>query len=395
MQNSFRWYGPKDPVNLSDIRQSNAEYIVTSLHQIPYGEKWTKDNIKKRINYINKFNSSKNINLKWNVIESVPVHNNIKLRNKNFKKLINNYKDTISNISKNKINTICYNFMPIVDWTRTQLDFKLPTEGLALKFDYLQIIIFEKYILKLKNLEKRYTLKEIKNAELLYKKMKNKDIDNMKFSIMGGLPAAEKRYSINEFKKMLSKYNDIKAIDLKENLRDFIREIMPVAEENNIKMAIHPDDPPIPLFGVPRIVSSMEDYKYILDSYDSQSNGMTFCSGSLASNKNNDVLKIFNKFKHKVNFIHLRNVKIEKDNKSFYESNHLSGDVDFVKLIKMILKEEKRRSKFKKFDIPMRPDHGHCLLDDQNKKTLNPGYTAIGRLMGLSEIRGIVKSLES
>ena len=393
MQNSFRWYGPKDPVNLSDIRQSNAEYIVTSLHQIPYGEKWTKDNIKKRINYINKFNSSKNINLKWNVIESVPVHNNIKLRNKNFKKLINNYKDTISNISKNKINTICYNFMPIVDWTRTQLDFKLPTEGLALKFDYLQIIIFEKYILKLKNLEKRYTLKEIKNAELLYKKMKNKDIDNMKFSIMGGLPAAEKRYSINEFKKMLSKYNDIKAIDLKENLRDFIREIMPVAEENNIKMAIHPDDPPIPLFGVPRIVSSMEDYKYILDSYDSPSNGMTFCSGSLASNIDNDVLKIFDKFKHKINFIHLRNVKIEKDNKSFYESNHLSGDVDFVKLIKMILKEEKRRGKSKKVDIPMRPDHGHCLLDDQKKTSINPGYTAIGRLMGLSEIRGIIKTL--
>ena len=181
----------------------------------------------------------------------------------------------------------------------------------------------------------------------------------------------------------------------KLRLRDFIREIIPVAEENNVKMALHPDDPPIPLFGVPRIVSTYEDYKYILNSYNSESNGITFCSGSLASNVDNDIYKIFNKFKDKVNFIHLRNVKIEKDKKSFYESNHLDGDVDFVKLIKMILKEEKRRSKNKKIDIPMRPDHGHALLDDQKKKTINPGYTAIGRLMGLSELRGIIKALQN
>ena len=395
MQNSFRWYGPNDPVTLSDIRQTNAKYVVTSLHQIPYGEKWTKDEVKKRINFINKYNSVKNINLKWNVVESIPVHNNIKLRHNNFKKLINNYKDTIANIAKNKINTICYNFMPIVDWTRTQLDFKLPSDGLALRFNYLQIIIFEMFILKLKDLDKRYTSKQIKNAEILYKKMRPKDLNNMKFSILGGLPASETNYSISGFKKILDAYKNVQNKDLKENLRDFIRIIMPVAEENNVKMAIHPDDPPIPLFGVPRIVSTLEDYKYILNSYDSKSNGMTFCSGSLASNINNNVYKIFDKFKNKINFIHLRNVKIEKDKKSFYESNHLSGDVDFVKLIKMILKEEKRRSKSKKIDIPMRPDHGHCLLDDQNKNTFNPGYTAIGRLMGLSELRGIIKAVEN
>tara|TARA_B100001250_G_scaffold174862_1_gene150395 strand:+ start:351 stop:1538 length:1188 start_codon:yes stop_codon:yes gene_type:complete len=395
MQNSFRWYGPKDPVSLSDIRQSNAEYLVTSLHHIPYGEKWTKNDVKKRINFIDKNNSSKKVNLKWNVVESIPVHNNIKLRHKNYKKLIDNYKDTISNIAKNNIKTICYNFMPIVDWTRTQLDFQLPTEGLALKFNYLQIIIFEMYILKLKNLEKRYSKKQIRDAEILYTKMKTKDLNDMKSSIMGGLPASEKNYSISEFKKMLDAYKNVKHNDLRENLRDFIRAIIPVAEENNVKMAIHPDDPPIPLFGVPRIVSSYEDYKFILNSINSKSNGMTFCSGSLASNINNDIYKIFNAFKDKVNFIHLRNVKIEKDKKSFYESNHLNGDVDFVKLIKMILKEEKRRGKNKKVDIPMRPDHGHCLLDDQKKKIFNPGYTAIGRLMGLSELRGIIKVLDS
>jgi len=395
MQNSFRWYGPDDPVSLSDIRQSNAEYLVTSLHQIPYGEKWTKNDIKKRIDFINKHNSSKNVNLKWNVVESIPVHNNIKLRDKNYKKLIDNYKDTIANIAKNKIKTICYNFMPIVDWTRTQLDFQLPTDGLALKFNYLQIIIFEMFILKLKNLDQRYSGKQINDAEILYKKMRPKDLNNMKFSIMGGLPASETNYSINGFKKMLDSYKSIKHSDLRNNLRDFIRAILPIAEENNIKMAIHPDDPPIPLFGVPRIVSTYEDYKFILSSYNSDSNGMTFCSGSLASNINNNIYEIFNKFKNKVNFIHLRNVKIEKDKKSFYESNHLSGDVDFVKLIKMILKEEKRRSKNKKIDIPMRPDHGHALLDDQKKKTFNPGYTAIGRLMGLSELRGIIKAVQN
>ena len=395
MQNSFRWYGPNDPVSLSDIRQSNAEYLVTSLHQIPYGEKWNKNDVKKRIDFINKHNSSKNVNLKWNVVESIPVHNNIKLRHKNYKKLIDNYKDTIANIAKNKIKTICYNFMPIVDWTRTQLDFKLPTDGLALKFNYLQIIIFEMYILKLKNLDERYSKKQINDAEKLYKKMKPKDVNNMKFSIMGGLPASETNYSISGFKKMLDAYKNVQHNDLRENLRDFIKAIIPIAEENNIKMAIHPDDPPIPLFGVPRIVSTYDDYNFILNSYNSESNGMTFCSGSLASNIHNNIYKMFNKFKDKINFIHLRNVKIEKDNKSFYESNHLSGDVDFVKLIKMILKEEKRRSKNKKVEIPMRPDHGHALLDDQKKKTFNPGYTAIGRLMGLSELRGIIKALEN
>ena len=393
MQNSFRWYGPNDPVSLSDIRQTNAEYLVTSLHQIPYGEKWTKNDVKKRINFIKKHNTSNNINLKWNVVESIPVHNNIKLRHKNYKKLINNYKDTIANIAKNNIKTICYNFMPIVDWTRTQLDFKLPTDGLALRFNYLQVIIFERFILKLKDLESRYTFKQIKNAEILYKKMKHKDVNNMKFSIMGGLPASETNYSINSFKQMLDAYKNVDHDNLRENLIDFLKEIIPVAEENNVKMAIHPDDPPIPLFGVPRIVSTLDDYDFILNSFRSQSNGMTFCSGSLGSNINNDVYKIFNKFKDKIHFIHLRNVKIEKDKKSFYESNHLSGDVDFVRLIKMILKEEKRRSKYKKIEIPMRPDHGHCLLDDQKKKTFNPGYTAIGRLMGLSELRGIMKAV--
>lgn len=393
MQNSFRWYGPNDPVSLSDIRQTNAEYLVTSLHQIPYGEKWTKNDVKKRINFIKKHNTSNNINLKWNVVESIPVHNNIKLRHKNYKKLINNYKDTIANIAKNNIKTICYNFMPIVDWTRTQLDFKLPTDGLALRFNYLQVIIFERFILKLKDLESRYTFKQIKNAEILYKKMKPKDVNNMKFSIMGGLPASETNYSINSFIQMLDAYKNVDHDNLRENLIDFLKEIIPVAEENNVKMAIHPDDPPIPLFGVPRIVSTLDDYDFILNSFRSQSNGMTFCSGSLGSNINNDVYKIFNKFKDKIHFIHLRNVKIEKDKKSFYESNHLSGDVDFVRLIKMILKEEKRRSKYKKIEIPMRPDHGHCLLDDQKKKTFNPGYTAIGRLMGLSELRGIMKAV--
>ncbi len=392
MELSFRWYGPKDQVTLSDIRQTNAKYIVTSLHQIPTGEKWSNNAIKKRIDYINKYNSRFNVNLKWNVVESIPVHNNIKLRDKNFRKLINNYKDTISNIGKKRIHTVCYNFMPIVDWTRTQLDFKLPTDGLALRFNYLHIIIFEKFILKLSDLDARYTVKELDAAIKLYKRMKKKELDNLKNSVMGGLPAAEQKYSVSEFKKMLFAYKDLGYKDFKQNLRDFLEEIIPIAEEKNIRMAIHPDDPPISLFGVPRIVSNLNDYKFILNSYKSESNGMTFCAGSLASNINNNVYEIFETLRSKINFIHLRNIKIEKDKKSFYESNHLNGDVDFVKLIKMIHKEEKRRSVNKKTQIPMRPDHGHCLLDDQKKKNINPGYTAIGRMMGLSELRGIIKA---
>ena len=394
MQLSFRWYGPNDPVSLSDIRQSNAEYVVTSLHQIPTGEKWTQSKIKERVNLIKRQNSKLNVNLKWNVVESIPVHNNIKLREKNFKKLINNYKDTISNIAKNKIYTVCYNFMPIVDWTRTQLDFKLSTDGLALRFNYLHIIIFEKYILKLKNLERRYTSKQIISAEKLFKKMKLKELNDLKYAVMGGLPAAEKKYSIKEFKEMLLAYKDFKDEDLRNNLKYFLKEIIPVAEENKIKMALHPDDPPLPLFGVPRIVSSLEDYKSILNSYDSHSNGVTFCAGSLASNIKNDVYEIFKNLRKKINFIHLRNVKIESDRRSFFETNHLSGNIDFVKLIKLITEEEKNRYKNKQFHIPMRPDHGHCLLDDQKKKNINPGYTAIGRMMGLSELRGIIKAIK-
>ena len=200
MQLSFRWYGPNDPVSLSHIRQSNAEYIVTSLHQIPYGMKWNDENIKKRINFIKKHNSKNNINLKWNVVESIPVHNNIKLREKNYKKLVDNYKDTIRNIAKNKIYTVCYNFMPIVDWTRTQLDYVLPTDGLALRFSYLHLIIFEKFILRLKDVDQRYSNKEIKN-QILYKKMTSKQISNLKLAIMGGLPASEKKYSVKISKK--------------------------------------------------------------------------------------------------------------------------------------------------------------------------------------------------
>ena len=396
MQLSFRWYGPNDPVTLSQIRQSNAEYLVTSLHQIPTGLKWKSEDIKKRINFIGKHNNKYNINLKWNVVESIPVHNNIKLRQKNFKILINNYKDSISNIAKNKINTICYNFMPIIDWTRTQLDYKLPTDGLALRFNYIQFIVFEKYILKLEKLENRYKYSDLVLAEKAYKKLSNKDIKNLKFSIMGGLPAAEKKYNLREFKEMLNSYKDISKNELRENLKEFLKEIIPVAEENKVKMAIHPDDPPIPLFGLPRIVSSLEDYSYIINSFKSDSNGMTFCSGSLASSIKNNIYEIFDKFKKNIHFIHLRNVVMEKDKKSFYESNHLNGDINFVKLIKMIIKEEKRRKNIseKNYKIPMRPDHGHCLLDDQQKK-FNPGYSVIGRMMGLSELRGIIKSFEN
>ena len=345
MELSFRWYGTKDPVKLTEIRQSNADFIVTSLHQIPSGEKWSCEEIKKRINIIKKSNVSGSKKLKLNVIESLPVHNNIKLRQGNYKKLIENYKDSIANIAKNKIKTICYNFMPVIDWTRTQLNYKLPTDGLALRFNYLHLIIFEKYILKIKALEKRYSDKLIKKAEQKYKKMSRSDLKNLKFAVMGGLPASEVKYTVNKFNNMLKAYDNLKKNELRNNFSEFLKEIIPVAEEHNVKMALHPDDPPIPLFGLPRIVSTLDDYNYIFNQYDSKSNGMTFCVGSLASNYNNDVYKIFKTFSEKINFIHLRNVVKEKDKKSFIESGHLEGDIDFIKVIKLILNEENKRKK--------------------------------------------------
>ena len=395
MKYSFRWYGPKDPVKLTDIRQSNANYIVTSLHQIPTGEKWGFTDVENRINLINKSNNDYANKLKWNVVESIPVHNDIKLRKNNFKKYIANYKDTIVNIAKNKIPIICYNFMPIIDWTRTQLDFKLPTDGLALRFSFIHIIIFEKYILKLDDLENRYSHDLLSEASQQYKMMTNNDLDNLKFSVMGGLPAAEKKYTIEEFKEMLLSYKNIDNDELKNNFSEFLKEIIPVAEENNIKMALHPDDPPISLFGLPRIVSNQKDYQFVLDQYKSHNNGITFCTGSLGSNINNNIYEMFNNFKDKIHFIHLRNITIEKDNISFMESDHLEGDINFVKIINMILNEEKiRKNNIEDYEIPMRPDHGHCLLDDQHKK-LNPGYSCIGRMKGLAEIRGIIKSVNS
>ena len=394
MELSFRWYGPNDAVKLTEIRQSNADYIVSSLHHIPTGEKWSYSEINNRVKLIESSNNNQANKLKLNVIESIPVHNNIKLRIGNYKELINNYKDSIINVAKNKIRTICYNFMPVIDWTRTQLDYKLPTDGLALRFKYIHIIVFEKYILKLSDLENKYDKKLLMNAENEYKKMTEKDISNLKFSVMGGLPASETQYSIEGFKNMLKSYEEITKKDLQSNFGEFIKEIMPIAEEHKVKMALHPDDPPIPLFGLPRIVSTKADYKYIFEKYNSINNGMTFCTGSLASNINNDIYEIFEEFHDRINFLHLRNIKIEEDKKSFYESDHLDGDVDFVRVIKMILKEEENRKLISEnYQIPMRPDHGHCLLDDKKKK-LNPGYSVIGRMKGLSEIRGILKTLQ-
>lgn len=394
MELSFRWYGPNDVVKLTDIRQSNADYIVTSLHQIPTGEKWNYSDINERVNFIEQSHHKNSNRLKLNVIESIPVHNDIKLRKGNYRKYIDNYKDSIVNVAKNNIKTICYNFMPIIDWTRTQIDYKLPTDGLALRFSFIHFIIFEKFILKLPELEERYNENLLIKAENEYKIMSERDIDNLKFAIMGGLPASETKYNIDEFKNMLKLYKGVSKSDLQNNFTEFIRAIIPIAEENNIKMALHPDDPPIPLLGLPRIVSTKEDYQYIFDKYDSLHNGMTFCSGSLASNFDNNVYEIFDEFRDRINFLHLRNVIIEKDKKSFYESDHLDGDVNFVKIIKMILQEEEnRKQKIENYHIPMRPDHGHCLLDDK-KKEINPGYSAIGRMKGLSEIRGILKTLE-
>ena len=388
MQETWRWFGPTDTVTLEQIRQAGATGVVTALDHIATGEIWPEEDIADRKQLIN------DSGLEWAVVESVPLHQDIKLRHGDYQRLIENYCRTLANLGKFGITRVCYNFMPVVDWTRTNLNFELDNASSALRFEMADFVAYDVYILQRPNAAADYNNLQLQHAESRFIGMSEQDKVDLESNIIAGLPGGEGSYTRESISQAIEAFRDIGNTGLRANLLAFLEDIVPAAEVAGVVMAIHPDDPPIPLFGVPRVVSTLDDYDFILKSIRSQSNGMTFCSGSLGSNINNDVYKIFNKFKDKIHFIHLRNVKIEKDKKSFYESNHLNGDIDFVKLIKMITKEEKRRSKNKKVEIPMRPDHGHCLLDDQKKKTSNPGYTAIGRLMGLSELRGIVKAIK-
>ncbi|MDC6407026.1 MULTISPECIES: mannonate dehydratase [Maribacter] len=384
LKKTFRWFGPSFGVRLSDIRQIGVEGIVAACQEVPLGEVWPIETVASLKSEI------EGAGLEWSVVESVNIHTSIKYGLPDRDRYISNYIETLKNLAKNDIKVVCYNFMQLIDWTRTNLDYKLPNGASALQYDPLAAAAFDLYILKRGNAEKDYDEGFLKEVASFFKNLSTEEISKLEKSILAGMPGSRKLIDLNEFKKNHEIVLGISKQQLQDNLAYFLKAVIPEAEKLGVKMAIHPDDPPFSVFGVPRIVSNYEELKFLLDACPSPSNGLTFCSGSLGASSNNDLVKIIKDFGDKIHFIHLRNVQ-RHENGSFYEAEHLNGSVPMQKVMKAIVEEQLKRSKNGGIvNIPMRPDHGHVLLDDiQRQDEFYSGYSLIGRAMGLAQLSGL------